>query len=148
MQDLILKRICGLSFTDDGQRIPRFEVGCLFGPDVPGYDSISPEYPTAVYERLQELCGLASGTRTLEIGVSSSLVTRIPSWVVCADQVQRWRRLCLPDSGPQFWISIPVRDESRDGKHGITPRTRVVCANSWRDEFSSRYCWIRCPRSQ
>jgi SAM-dependent methyltransferase len=48
----------------------------LFGLDVPGYDSIRPEYPSAVYERLQEVCGLAPGTGTLEIGAGSGLATR------------------------------------------------------------------------
>lgn len=54
----------------------RTEGRGLFGLDVSGYDSIRPEYPAAVYERLQEVCGLAPGTRTLEIGAGSGLATR------------------------------------------------------------------------
>jgi len=65
-----------MSSTDDEQRISRTEGRGLFGLDVPGYDSIRPEYPAAVYERLQEVCGLASGTWTLEIGAGSGLATR------------------------------------------------------------------------
>lgn len=57
-------------------RISRTEGRGLFGLDVPGYDSIRLEYLEIVYERPQEVCELASGTRTLEIGASSGLVTR------------------------------------------------------------------------
>ena len=57
-------------------RISRTDGRGLFGLDVPGYDSIRPEYPSAVYERLQEVCGLAPGTGTLEIGAGLGLATR------------------------------------------------------------------------
>jgi SAM-dependent methyltransferase len=56
--------------------LDRQEGRHAFGSDPTGYDSARPEYPEQVYQTLQQRCGLAPGTRTLEIGPGPGNVTR------------------------------------------------------------------------
>jgi SAM-dependent methyltransferase len=53
---------------EDGRR--------LFGLDPAVYAAGRPQYPPALYRALEERCGLAEGTRVLEIGPGTGLVTR------------------------------------------------------------------------
>jgi SAM-dependent methyltransferase len=53
---------------DEGRR--------LFGRDASVYEAGRPQYPEAVYEILEQRCGLTSGCRVLEIGPGTGLVTR------------------------------------------------------------------------
>lgn len=48
----------------------------LFGDDASAYDFGRPGYPERVYELLGERCGLAAGTRVLEIGPGTGQATR------------------------------------------------------------------------
>ncbi|HTU37642.1 MAG TPA: class I SAM-dependent methyltransferase [Acidimicrobiales bacterium] len=53
---------------EDGRR--------LFGLDPSVYEAGRPQYPPALYAALRERCGLTTGTRVLEIGPGTGLVTR------------------------------------------------------------------------
>ena len=48
----------------------------LFGADVDAYDRGRPGHPPRVYELLVERCGLAPGTRVLEVGPGTGQATR------------------------------------------------------------------------
>jgi SAM-dependent methyltransferase len=48
----------------------------LFGIDSTGYDAGRPEYPQWVYDRLSTLGGLREGTRVVEVGPGTGIVTR------------------------------------------------------------------------
>ncbi|GAA2793130.1 class I SAM-dependent methyltransferase [Crossiella cryophila] len=48
----------------------------LFGQDPESYDAGRPDYPDRVYEILTNECGLGPGTRVIEIGPATGLVTR------------------------------------------------------------------------
>jgi SAM-dependent methyltransferase len=54
----------------------RAEGRWLFGKDPDGYEAGRPDYPEAVYETLARRCGMVSGSRVLEIGPGTGLVTR------------------------------------------------------------------------
>jgi SAM-dependent methyltransferase len=54
----------------------RTEGRRLFGLDPAGYEAGRPDYPSFVYEHLTTTCGLARGTRVLEIGPGTGIVTR------------------------------------------------------------------------
>jgi SAM-dependent methyltransferase len=56
--------------------LQREEGRRLFGRDASVYEAGRPQYPEAVYEVLEQLCGLANGCRVLEIGPGTGLVTR------------------------------------------------------------------------
>jgi SAM-dependent methyltransferase len=47
-----------------------------YGADVDGYREGRPDYPPRVYEVLRSRCGVRAGSRVLEIGPGSGLVTR------------------------------------------------------------------------
>lgn len=47
-----------------------------YGADAEGYREGRPDYPPRVYEVLRSRCGVAAGSRLLEIGPGSGLVTR------------------------------------------------------------------------
>ncbi len=47
-----------------------------YGADATGYRDGRPDYPARVYEVLRSRCGVGPGTRVLEIGPGSGLVTR------------------------------------------------------------------------
>jgi SAM-dependent methyltransferase len=47
-----------------------------YGTDVGGYQEGRPDYPPRVYEVLRSRCGVRAGSRVLEIGPGSGLVTR------------------------------------------------------------------------
>jgi SAM-dependent methyltransferase len=47
-----------------------------YGADADGYQQGRPDYPPRVYEVLRSRCGLTAGSRVLEIGPGSGLVTR------------------------------------------------------------------------
>jgi SAM-dependent methyltransferase len=47
-----------------------------YGADVDGYHEGRPDYPPRVYEVLRSRCGVGAGSRVLEIGPGSGLVTR------------------------------------------------------------------------
>jgi SAM-dependent methyltransferase len=47
----------------------------LFSSDVAAYDTGRPGYPARVYELLQRVCGLGSGSRVLEIGPGTGQAT-------------------------------------------------------------------------
>jgi SAM-dependent methyltransferase len=53
---------------DEGRR--------LFGRDASVYEAGRPQYPEAVYDFLEQRCGLTSGCRVLEIGPGTGLVTK------------------------------------------------------------------------
>lgn len=57
-------------------RIDRKEGRRLFGLDPVAYDSARPGHAPRVYEILVERCGLAAGTRVLEVGPGTGQVTR------------------------------------------------------------------------
>ena len=56
--------------------LQREEGRRLFGRDASLYEAGRPQYPEAVYETLEQRCGLTSGCRVLEIGPGTGLVTR------------------------------------------------------------------------
>lgn len=47
-----------------------------YGADIAGYEEGRPDYPPRVYEVLRSRCGVGAGSRVLEIGPGSGLVTR------------------------------------------------------------------------
>lgn len=47
-----------------------------YGADAAGYDEGRPDYPPRVYEVLRSRCGVGAGSKVLEIGPGSGLVTR------------------------------------------------------------------------
>ena len=47
----------------------------IYGADAAGYRDGRPDYPPRLYEVLRSRCGLAAGSRVLEIGPGSGLVT-------------------------------------------------------------------------
>jgi SAM-dependent methyltransferase len=53
---------------EDGRR--------LFGLDPSVYEAGRPQYPAALYDALEQRCGLTEGARVLEIGPGTGLVTR------------------------------------------------------------------------
>lgn len=53
----------------------RAEARAIYGSDVASYRAGRPDYPPAVYEALGRRCGLGSGTRVLEVGPGTGLVT-------------------------------------------------------------------------
>jgi len=57
-------------------RIDRREGRRLFGLDPVAYDSARPGHAPRVYEILVERCGLAAGTRVLEVGPGTGQATR------------------------------------------------------------------------
>jgi SAM-dependent methyltransferase len=59
-----------------GRRIDRVEGRRLFGLDPVAYDSARPGHAPRVYEILVERCGLAGGTRVLEVGPGTGQATR------------------------------------------------------------------------
>jgi SAM-dependent methyltransferase len=59
-----------------GRRIARSEGRRLFGLDPLAYDSARPGHAPRVYEILVERCGLAAGTRALEVGPGTGQATR------------------------------------------------------------------------
>lgn len=52
------------------------EGRALFGLNPEAYDTVRPDYPPWVYERLRDSSALAKGAATLEIGAGSGLATR------------------------------------------------------------------------
>lgn len=48
----------------------------VYGTDADGYQAGRPDYPPRVYEVLRSRCGVGAGSRVLEIGPGSGLVTR------------------------------------------------------------------------
>jgi SAM-dependent methyltransferase len=56
--------------------LQRDEGRHLFGRDASVYEAGRPQYPEAVYEILEQRCGLTDGCRVLEIGPGTGLVTR------------------------------------------------------------------------
>jgi SAM-dependent methyltransferase len=56
--------------------LPREAGRSAFGGDAANYDSARPGYPSRLFEILRERCGLAKGTRTLEIGPGTGQATR------------------------------------------------------------------------
>src|SRR5919109_4414448 len=56
--------------------IDRREGRSVFGQDVEAYERGRPGHPERVYEVLRERCGLAPGTRVLEIGPGTGQATR------------------------------------------------------------------------
>lgn len=60
----------------DTGRIERSEGRRLFGLDPAAYDSARPGHAARVYELLVERCGLAEGTRVLEVGPGTGQATR------------------------------------------------------------------------
>jgi SAM-dependent methyltransferase len=62
--------------SDAGWRIERSEGRRLFGLDPVAYDSARPGHAPRVYEILVERCGLAAGTRVLEVGPGTGQATR------------------------------------------------------------------------
>ena len=61
---------------EPGSELRRDEGRRLFGLDPDGYNVGRPDYPESVYRTLAHRCGLGSGTRVLEIGPGTGLVTR------------------------------------------------------------------------
>jgi SAM-dependent methyltransferase len=59
-----------------GGELQRDEGRRLFGLDPMGYEAGRPDYPDSVYDTLVRRCGLGAGTRVLEIGPGTGLVTR------------------------------------------------------------------------
>jgi SAM-dependent methyltransferase len=62
--------------VSDTGRIERSEGRRLFGLDPAAYDSARPGHAARVYEILVERCGLAEGTRVLEVGPGTGQATR------------------------------------------------------------------------
>jgi SAM-dependent methyltransferase len=54
----------------------RVEGRQLFGLDPDLYDEGRPDYPSFVYDELGDRCGMARGSRVLEIGPGTGIVTR------------------------------------------------------------------------
>jgi protein-L-isoaspartate O-methyltransferase len=54
----------------------RHEARRTYGVDAAGYREGRPDYPPRVYEVLRSRCGVTAGSRVLEIGPGSGLVTR------------------------------------------------------------------------
>jgi SAM-dependent methyltransferase len=62
--------------TEPSEILQRDEGRRLFGRDARVYEAGRPQYPEAVYEFLEGRCGLANGSRVLEVGPGTGLVTR------------------------------------------------------------------------
>jgi SAM-dependent methyltransferase len=58
------------------EALQRSEGRQLFGLDPGGYEAGRPDYPSFVYDSLRKRCGLAPGTRVLEVGPGTGIVTR------------------------------------------------------------------------
>jgi SAM-dependent methyltransferase len=56
--------------------LQKIEGRQLFGLDPGGYEAGRPDYPSFVYDTLCEVCELAPGSRVLEIGPGTGIVTR------------------------------------------------------------------------
>jgi SAM-dependent methyltransferase len=56
--------------------LQRVEGRQLFGLDPGLYDRGRPDYPSFVYDQLRRRCGMAKGSRVLEIGPGTGIVTR------------------------------------------------------------------------
>jgi SAM-dependent methyltransferase len=67
---------CGPVGPSSGEVLQRGEGRVLFGKDPKGYDTGRPDYPERIYEILTDRCGLRPGTRILEVGPGTGLVTR------------------------------------------------------------------------
>jgi SAM-dependent methyltransferase len=76
----------------------------LFGGDPSAYDLGRPGYPERVYHLLRERCGLAAGTRVLEIGPGTGQATR--------------RLLELGASVTGVELSGDLADRLRENHHG------------------------------
>ena len=62
--------------TPPREVLQRAEGRLLFGRDPSGYAAGRPDYPSFVYDHLRETCGLAPGSRILEIGPGTGVATR------------------------------------------------------------------------
>src|SRR5580692_11063884 len=58
------------------EMLQRAEGRVLFGSDPLGYEAGRPDYPDWVYQTLTDRCRLTVGSRVLEVGPGTGLVTR------------------------------------------------------------------------